>query len=63
MRASEDHMLRTAILFLVIGLIAALLGFTPIAGAAYDVAKVIAVLCLIVFLVMLYRSRVGTRQV
>jgi uncharacterized membrane protein YtjA (UPF0391 family) len=53
----------TAVVFLIIGLVAALLGFTPIAGATFGVARVIAVLCAIVFFVLLYRSRAGTRQV
>lgn len=56
-------MLFTAVVFLVVGLIAALLGFTPIAGATFGAARVIAALCVVVFLVLLYRSRAGTRQV
>jgi len=42
-----------ALVFLVIGVIAALLGFTGIAGAAFGVAKFLAGLFLILFLVFL----------
>jgi uncharacterized membrane protein YtjA (UPF0391 family) len=47
-------MLRVAILFLVIALIAGLFGFFPVAGVAYDSAKLIffvfLVLCVLAFL-------------
>jgi uncharacterized membrane protein YtjA (UPF0391 family) len=46
-------MLHMALVFLVIGLIAALLGFTTIAGASFAVAKFLAGLFLILFLVFL----------
>ena len=46
-------MLHMALVFLVIGVIAALLGFTTIAGAALGVAKFLAALFLILFLVFL----------
>jgi uncharacterized membrane protein YtjA (UPF0391 family) len=46
-------MLHMALVFLVIGVIAALLGFTTIAGAAFGVAKFLAGLFLILFLVFL----------
>ena len=46
-------MLHMALVFLVIGLIAALLGFTTIAGAAFGIAKFLAGLFLILFLVFL----------
>ena len=46
-------MLHMALVFLVIGVIAALLGFTGIAGAAFGVAKFLAGLFLILFLVFL----------
>jgi len=42
-----------ALVFLVIGLIAALLGFTTIAGASFAIAKFLAGLFLILFLVFL----------
>ena len=46
-------MLHMALVFLVIGLIAALLGFTTIAGASFAIAKFLAGLFLILFLVFL----------
>ena len=46
-------MLHMALVFLVIGIIAALLGFTTIAGASFAVAKFLAGLFLILFLVFL----------
>jgi len=48
-----ELMLHMALVFLVIGVIAALLGFTTIAGAAFGVAKFLAGLFLILFLVFL----------
>jgi uncharacterized membrane protein YtjA (UPF0391 family) len=46
-------MLKGALVFLVIGLVAALLGFTTIAGASFAIAKVLAGIFLLIFLVML----------
>ncbi len=46
-------MLHMALMFLAIGIIAALLGFTTIAGASFAVAKFLAGLFLILFLVFL----------
>ena len=46
-------MLRFALLFLVIALVAGLLGFTTIAGTAYGIAKVLFFVFLIIFLAML----------
>ena len=46
-------MLKLALTFLVIGLIAALLGFTGIAGASFAIAKFFALLFLILFVVFL----------
>ena len=46
-------MLHMAVVFLVIGIIAALLGFTTIAGASFAIAKFLAGLFLILFLVFL----------
>ena len=46
-------MLRLALTFLVIGLIAGLLGFTTIAGASIAIAKFLAFLFLALFLVFL----------
>jgi uncharacterized membrane protein YtjA (UPF0391 family) len=46
-------MLKLALTFLVIGIIAALLGFTGIAGASFAIAKFFALLFLVLFLVFL----------
>jgi uncharacterized membrane protein YtjA (UPF0391 family) len=46
-------MLKGAFIFLVIGLVAALLGFTTIAGASFAIAKLLAGIFLFIFLVML----------
>jgi uncharacterized membrane protein YtjA (UPF0391 family) len=46
-------MLKGAFVFLVIGLVAALFGFTTIAGASFAIAKVLAGIFLLIFLVML----------
>jgi uncharacterized membrane protein YtjA (UPF0391 family) len=45
--------LKIALTFLVIGLVAALLGFTGIAGASFAIAKFFAILFGILFLVFL----------
>lgn len=49
----EKMMIELAIAALVIGLIASLLGFTSIAGASYAIAKVIAGIFLVLFLILL----------
>ena len=46
-------MIELAIAALVIGLIASLFGFTSVAGASFAVAKVIAGIFLVLFLVLL----------
>jgi len=46
-------MLHMALVFLVIGIIAALFGFTTIAGASFAVAKFLAGLFLILFVIFL----------
>jgi uncharacterized membrane protein YtjA (UPF0391 family) len=46
-------MLRWAFIFLVLGIIAALLGFTGIAGASIGIAKLLFFLFLAIFAVML----------
>lgn len=46
-------MLNWALIFLVIALVAALLGFTSIAGAAIGIAKILFYIFLILFLVSL----------
>jgi uncharacterized membrane protein YtjA (UPF0391 family) len=54
-------MLKGAAIFLVIGLVAALLGFTTIAGASFAVAKVFAGVFLFVFLMLLVMALFATR--
>jgi uncharacterized membrane protein YtjA (UPF0391 family) len=50
-------MLNWSITFLVIGLIAAVLGFTGIAGAATQIAWILFVVFLVLFLVSLFMGR------
>ena len=56
-------MLHMALVFLVIGLIAALLGFTGIAGASFAIAKFLAGLFLVLFLVFLVIGITATRKI
>ena len=56
-------MLHMALVFLVIGIIAALLGFTSIAGASFAVAKFLAGLFLVLFLVFLIIALTAARKV
>jgi len=52
-RIEEVTMLKLALIFFLIGLAAALLGFTGIAGASFAIAKLFAVLFGILFLIFL----------
>jgi uncharacterized membrane protein YtjA (UPF0391 family) len=52
-----------ALVFLVIGLVAALLGFTTIAGASIAIAKFLAGLFLMLFLVFLTIGLVAARRI
>jgi len=56
-------MLHMALVFLVIGLLAALLGFTTIAGASFAIAKFLAGLFLILFLVFMIIAMTAARRV
>jgi uncharacterized membrane protein YtjA (UPF0391 family) len=56
-------MLHMALVFLVIGLLSALLGFTTIAGASFAIAKFLAGLFLVLFLVFLIIGLVATRRI
>jgi uncharacterized membrane protein YtjA (UPF0391 family) len=56
-------MLQLALMFLVVGLIAALLGFTTIAGASIAIAKFLAGLFLVLFVVFLVLAIIGVRKV
>jgi uncharacterized membrane protein YtjA (UPF0391 family) len=55
--------LQLALMFLVVGLVAALLGFTSIAGASFAIAKFLAGLFLVLFLVFLILAIAGVRKV
>ena len=55
-------MLRWAVIFLIIALIAALFGFTDVAAASASIAKVLFGLFLILFLVMVVMGLFATRR-
>ena len=56
-------MLQLALMFLVVGIIAAVLGFTSIAGASFAVAKFLAGLFLVLFVLFLILAIAGVRKV
>jgi uncharacterized membrane protein YtjA (UPF0391 family) len=56
-------MLHMALVFLVIGIMAALLGFTTIAGASIAIAKFLAALFLVLFLVFLVIGMTATKKI
>ncbi|HKA57657.1 MAG TPA: DUF1328 family protein [Gemmatimonadales bacterium] len=56
-------MLQFALLFLVVGIIAAVLGFTSIAGASLAIAKFLAGLFLVLFVLFLILAIAGVRKV
>jgi uncharacterized membrane protein YtjA (UPF0391 family) len=56
-------MLHMALVFLVIGLLAALLGFTTIAGASFAIAKFLAGLFLVLFVVFLVIAIAAGRKI
>ena len=56
-------MLRWAFIFLVIGLIAAVLGFTSVAGASIAIAKILFFVFMIIFLVLLVAGLTVARRV
>tara|TARA_R100000365_G_C2748700_1_gene81450 strand:+ start:12437 stop:12721 length:285 start_codon:yes stop_codon:yes gene_type:complete len=53
----EETMLRIAIIFLVIALVAAVLGFGGIAGASAGIAKILALIFVVLFLISLLVGR------
>jgi uncharacterized membrane protein YtjA (UPF0391 family) len=55
------RMLQGAAVFLLIGLVAALLGFTTVAGASIAIAKVLAGIFLFMFLMLLSLALFATR--
>ena len=54
-------MLKGAAIFLIVGLAAALFGFTMIAGASFAIAKILAGLFLFMFLMFLVLALFATR--
>ena len=50
-------MLTWAVIFFIIAIIAALLGFTNIAGAAVGIAKILFFVFLVLFLIFLFLGR------
>jgi uncharacterized membrane protein YtjA (UPF0391 family) len=56
-------MLRWALIFLVVGLIAGLLGFTGVAGASIAIAKTLFVIFMVIFLVLLIAGLTVARRV
>lgn len=56
-------MLRWALIFLVVALVAAVLGFTTIAGAAIDVAKILFWIFAVLFVISLVMHLVRGRGV
>jgi uncharacterized membrane protein YtjA (UPF0391 family) len=56
-------MLRWALIFLVVGLIAGILGFTNVAGASIAIAKVLFFIFLMIFLVLLIAGFTVARKV
>jgi len=56
-------MLQMALVFLVVGLLAALLGFTSIAGASFAIAKFLAGLFLVLFLVFMVIALTAAKKV
>jgi len=55
-------MLRLALIFLAIGLVAALLGFTSVAGASFAIAKILALIFGILFVVFLVLGMTAARK-
>jgi uncharacterized membrane protein YtjA (UPF0391 family) len=56
-------MLQWAITFLIVGIVAALFGFTSIAGASFAIAKFLAGLFLVLFLVFLVLAISAGRRI
>lgn len=56
-------MLHMALVFLVIGLMSALLGFTTIAGASFAIAKFMAGLFIVLFVVFLIIAMTAAKKI
>jgi len=59
----ESGMLRWALIFLVIGLIAGVLGFTGVAGTSIAIAKVLFFIFLAIFLILMVAGLTVARRV
>jgi uncharacterized membrane protein YtjA (UPF0391 family) len=57
------HVLYWALMFLIVGLIAAALGFTDIAGGAIGIAKFLAGLFLVMFLIFLVLGVTAAKKI
>ncbi len=55
-------MLKLALIFFLVGLAAALLGFTGVAGASFAIAKVFAAIFAVLFLVFLVLGLAGASK-
>jgi len=62
-RQEGIKMLGWALTFLVIGLLAAMLGFTEIAGASFAIAKFLAAVFLVLFVVFLVLGMTAYRKI
>jgi uncharacterized membrane protein YtjA (UPF0391 family) len=56
-------MLKLALIFLAVGLVAALLGFTGVAGASFAIAKIFAAIFLVLFLIFLLLGLAGAKRI
>ncbi len=56
-------MLRWAVLFLAIGLIAGILGFTGIAGASFAIAKILFFVFILIFFLLLAAAFLLARRI
>ncbi len=56
-------MLYWAVIFLIVGLIASALGFSTLAGASFAIAKVLAVVFLVLFVIFLILGISATRRI
>src|ERR1051326_7926080 len=61
--SAEGHMLRWAVVFLILGLVAGVLGFTAIAGASIAIAKFLFFLFIAIFLVLLILGFTAARRI
>lgn len=56
-------MLKLALVFLVVGVVAALFGFTTVAGASFAAAKFFAFLFLVLFMIFLILGLTASRKI